>query len=299
VISATLAVVVALVGTLGVPRRYRATTVVAGTWGGQEPARLQPVETTEASRLQDVRRRVLGRAAIEAVLRDSDPYRAAGGGPMTPLGQAERLFAAVTVKALGPAAFAIEYVHTDPVMAANVADRLAARLVADAEEEWARRAAHDPVRIEERLAAARRVVEELRRTLRHLQEEPVGTSESAARRRASELERLTRAYETAERDWDALQEEWRVAETASRVGQTPAVRFEVLEPARVPGRPCFPSRSLFAAIGLAVGLLAGLAAAFVAELRDRTIKEPGDLRETLPQPLLAVLPEVRTRRRRG
>ncbi len=119
-------------------------------------------------------------------------------------------------------------------------------------------------------------------------------SGSASKR---DLEALTRDHDQAQRAFLELQDEWNAVETASRLGRGAAARFELGEPARVPERPYFPDRLLFAVAGLAVGLALGLVCAAVAEIRDRSVKGPADLETILPQPLLAVIPEVRVRGR--
>jgi uncharacterized protein involved in exopolysaccharide biosynthesis len=113
-----------------------------------------------------------------------------------------------------------------------------------------------------------------------------------------DLETLGREFDEARKAYLALQEEWRAAETASRLGGAAAPRFAVLQPAAIPSAPCFPNRVLFALVGLSLGLAAGLAAAMVAESRDLSVKSAADLRKILTPPLLAEIPFVRVRRRR-
>jgi hypothetical protein len=75
------------------------------------------------------------------------------------------------------------------------------------------------------------------------------------------------------------------------------VGLELVAPAATPRAPEGASLPWFAAGGVLLGLLVGLAAALVAEWRDRTVKGPEDLEEILPVPLLATLPELRVRER--
>jgi uncharacterized protein involved in exopolysaccharide biosynthesis len=75
------------------------------------------------------------------------------------------------------------------------------------------------------------------------------------------------------------------------------VGLELVAPATPPSAPDGPSPLWFGAGGVLLGLLLGLAAALVAEWRDRTVKGPEDLEEILPVPLLATLPELRVRER--
>ena len=117
--------------------------------------------------------------------------------------------------------------------------------------------------------------------------------DDAVRRATSDLSRARESYR------EAL-EKWQVAETARGLLAGRGERFEVVEPARVPQEPFSPNRPLFALFGLALGLALGLGAAVVAEHRDRSVKGPEDLEETLALPIIAVIPLVRVgRRRRG
>jgi uncharacterized protein involved in exopolysaccharide biosynthesis len=112
-----------------------------------------------------------------------------------------------------------------------------------------------------------------------------------------DLETLKRDYEQAKHTVLALQNDWRAAETAARLGHGTAPRIELVEAARVPDKPGFPNRLAMNLVGLVLGLMLGLLAAAVAELRDSRIRNPEDLQAILPQPLLATIPEVRTRNR--
>jgi uncharacterized protein involved in exopolysaccharide biosynthesis len=117
-----------------------------------------------------------------------------------------------------------------------------------------------------------------------------------------QLRELARDYEEAQQHYDALFAEWQVTETAARLGRGPLARFELVRPAGVPRTPDAGGRWLWVLATGAAGLLLGLGAAVVAELRDRTVKGPADLADVLPAPLLATIPLVRTgrlRRARG
>jgi uncharacterized protein involved in exopolysaccharide biosynthesis len=151
------------------------------------------------------------------------------------------------------------------------------------------------------LAQVERQVEDLRRRQAALDVEGARLAGGTppVRPSVAELETLARELDEARRDFVAVENEWRAAETAARTGGGASVRFTVAEPAPVPTRPYFPSRVQFALVGLALGLALGLGASLVAESREHGVRGPEDLREALPGPLLAELPLVRTRRGDG
>jgi polysaccharide biosynthesis transport protein len=111
----------------------------------------------------------------------------------------------------------------------------------------------------------------------------------------NELQRLTDEHSEARAAYLKLLEEWRSADTAWRLGRGVGPTFELQGAAQVPTRPYSPNRVLFALAGLAAGLMLGLVAALVAEVRDRSVKGPEDLAKILLQPLLAEIPFVRDR----
>ena len=71
---------------------------------------------------------------------------------------------------------------------------------------------------------------------------PRPRADSSASRRQPDLVTLTRELEQAQADVRTLEEEWRAAETASRLGRGARARFEILQPAAVPAEPYFPNR---------------------------------------------------------
>jgi uncharacterized protein involved in exopolysaccharide biosynthesis len=113
----------------------------------------------------------------------------------------------------------------------------------------------------------------------------------------SQRERLIAERDQAQKAYQDVLREWQSAETAGQLRRGPIARFELLRAAEVPRAPESPDPWLFTLAGAIVGLLMGVIAALVAELRDRSVKGPEDLEQILPVPLLATLPEVRKRDR--
>lgn len=150
--------------------RYEAAVAVRAQWEqGDEgdAARLGLDLATRRARV--LRQQLLRREATEAVLEESNPYPAGpDAGPGT--GAAARLLTSVSVEARGEDEFLIRYVHADATKAAVVPNRLAERLVAEAEQEAARAGSTfaDPRTLAERLEAARQAMEQAEQALRRL-----------------------------------------------------------------------------------------------------------------------------------
>jgi len=73
-------------------------------------------------------------------------------------------------------------------------------------------------------------------------------------------------------------------------------RFRILDPAHVPDRPFFPNPVLFLAVGVVLGLGAGLGSAVLAEFLDQSLKNLSDVEAAVPYPLLAAVPYIRPAR---
>jgi uncharacterized protein involved in exopolysaccharide biosynthesis len=265
-VAVTVALVGALVASLIAPRRFRASAHVRAEWAGQADSDLSGLAAQLAERrLQAVSQHVLGRSAVEAERI---------GAPA----------AAVSVKPAEAGVFSIESVHADPSKAALLSNRLASLLVEESE-----RAEANARAIEARLAGARQAMEQKAAAFVRFREKTRDAPGARPR-----LQKLARDYDEARRAHLELEAQSR--EAVARAGRTGRARFTLLRPASLPQAPYFPTRMPFAAVGVALGLLGGLVGAVLAELRDRSIKDPEDLREALPHPLLAEIPLVRVRR---
>jgi polysaccharide biosynthesis transport protein len=424
------------------PQRYGASVRLRAEWERQGEGISPGWMADESSRrLQEVRSRVLNRAAIERVIREEAPYTQAGREALPLPAQVEALLDAVKVERGDAGTFVIGYVHRDPGKAALVPNRLAALLVEDAERQRVELASADPAVLRRQLEEARASVEErqaalrsprsvnsggsplesarepapqetleaeqqaialelsaaldraeklrgaielekppaaasqtsvelaalraqraelrkryteehpdveaLTRRIRRLEMAPAGAEPTPAPQASSlqaelaqiegeietlrqketsveserarltasrpvrrprsgpspgpgqDIRALTRDYEQARDAFLALQDAWTAAETASRLRQGHAIGFRILEPARASAAPLVPNPLLLILPALALGLAVGLVAAVRGELRDPSVKNPEDLEETLEQPLLAVIPEVRVRSRKS
>jgi len=266
----------ALVAALGVaaaafwlvPPRYRAS---AHLWDSQAGGTSSSLAAQLAQRRFDaVRQRVLAPSALQGV-----------GAPSS----------AVAVRSGERGDFFIDCVRADPAEAARIPNALARLLVVEAEGERAQ-AERELQAVEARLADAKKAMDEAAAAIVRLR----ARRQPAAQARPA-LERLAGAYGDARKAFLDLEEQRRVLRAALPGGPAVPVRFTVLEAAFPPKAPSFPRPTPFILVGAALGLMAGVAAAVVAERRDRSVKCVEDLSDTLGSPILAEVPLVRVARR--
>jgi chain length determinant protein EpsF len=110
-----------------------------------------------------------------------------------------------------------------------------------------------------------------------------------------EMQVLVREAENAEKAFSAT--------TARRTqtsleSQAQSTNVAILNPAVEPLEPSFPRPLLTILIGIVLGLLVGVAAAFALEMIDGRVRSPDDLVGGLQTPVLGVIPYVRVRRGR-
>jgi polysaccharide chain length determinant protein (PEP-CTERM system associated) len=116
----------------------------------------------------------------------------------------------------------------------------------------------------------------------------------AAPRTEQELTTLTRDFGNLKENYFALLNRKLDAQRAAKLEQRwKGERFRILDPAHVPERPFFPNRMLFLAAGIVLGLAAGLGAAVLAEILDRSFTSLADVEAAVPYPVLAAVPHIR------
>lgn len=119
-----------------------------------------------------------------------------------------------------------------------------------------------------------------------------------APRTEQELATLTRDYDQLREGYISLLRTQRDAQMAEQLEQRwKGERFKVLDPAHFPDKAFFPSRTLFAFLGLVGGLGLGLVSAFAVEFLDHSVKSAEQLEELFSQPLLATIPRIKPGRR--
>jgi hypothetical protein len=262
----------AVVGSLA-PPRYRASARVQAEWADRADANQSEFAAELAERrVAAVRQQVLAAVAAEK----------------------ERLgaqSAAVSVRSAADDCFLVESEHSDPVTAAQLSNRLAARLVEEAERDGRAAGQTERGALATRLAAARQAMEEAKSALVRSHE-----TGPPAQDALPTLERLVREYEEARRSYFEVEQLLTAAEAPSRSGGSGRVRFTLLSRAFPPSAPIELNLALLAAVGAVVGLVAGLGLAVLAQARDPSVKGPEDLAELLPYPILVEVPIIKVPR---
>jgi len=114
-----------------------------------------------------------------------------------------------------------------------------------------------------------------------------------------EFKALTRDYQTALNFYNELLKKRDEAQMATELERRQqGENFRVLDPPSFPERPSFPSRRLFTLAGLAAGLGLGAGLAYLAELRDKSLRKLQDVEVYLGLPTLAVIPSMESARRK-
>jgi succinoglycan biosynthesis transport protein ExoP len=111
--------------------------------------------------------------------------------------------------------------------------------------------------------------------------------------REQQLSDLTRGYDQSKANYDELlkkRNESAMATSMELLQQ--GERFRVLDPPSLPAKPAYPNRLKFCAIGLAVGLMLGLAVVGTLEFFDDRIYDEKELQELLPVPVMSEIPDM-------
>jgi protein tyrosine kinase modulator len=112
-------------------------------------------------------------------------------------------------------------------------------------------------------------------------------------RAEQELASLTRDYQQLRESYNVALKKEMDAQMARKLEEYwQGGYFRVLDPAFLPRRPVRPYGTLIFVGGLLVALGAGLAAAFLADALDRSVKSERDLEEYVPHPLLITIPRA-------
>jgi polysaccharide chain length determinant protein (PEP-CTERM system associated) len=108
-----------------------------------------------------------------------------------------------------------------------------------------------------------------------------------------EYKQLTRDNATAHNIYDGLLANKNSAEMQTEMERKQqGEQLKLLDPASLPSSPSYPVRSTFALYGLGAGLGLGLGVAVWLEIRDKSIRDEGDVVAAVELPMLASVPFV-------
>jgi polysaccharide chain length determinant protein (PEP-CTERM system associated) len=111
--------------------------------------------------------------------------------------------------------------------------------------------------------------------------------------RETEMTALTRDYATLQETYRSLlvkrQDSQLAASLERRQG---GEQFKVLDHAAVPMRPDSPNRPLISLIGAALGFLLGVGLLALSELRDTSMRSPGEVLAAFSLPVVAAIPTI-------
>lgn len=108
-----------------------------------------------------------------------------------------------------------------------------------------------------------------------------------------QLAEITRGYDQSKANYDDLLRKESASEMATSMEQLQeGERFTVLDPPSLPLKPDFPNRLKFCGIGLALGLVIGVAVAAGFEFADDRVYSEIELKSLLPTSILSEIPEV-------
>lgn len=161
---------------------------------------------------------------------------------------------------------------------------------------------HNPV-IESQVAALNEEIENHQKHERDLQSQ-IAYHESkleGAPAAAGQLAAAQREYQTAEADYQRLQEHKFAADVSSDVeNREKGERFLIIEPATSPAKPYAPNRLLIDLLGFVAGLPCSVFIVLGLEVINTTVKTRRELTARLAVPVLAEIPWIQTDfRKRG
>lgn len=110
--------------------------------------------------------------------------------------------------------------------------------------------------------------------------------------RETELERLRRDVRQAEKNYLLYADKTEEARISEQEAAARVANVSVASWADIPSAPIFPKKILLGLASLVVGLVAGVAGAFLSHYLDHTVKTPGELARHAQVPVLTTLGEI-------
>lgn len=171
------------------PEKYRTATLILVEEQEVPKSFVQTTENPTRPRLLTIRQEILSRTRLEQVIKELDPYpERTGQAALTDI--LETMRAAVAINVKGEDAFTIEYVHRNPRMAQDVANRLAGLFIEETMRSREEQVTSAVSFIETQLADARRELELKEQALRKLKEARMGSLPEQTSSNLATLQRL-------------------------------------------------------------------------------------------------------------
>jgi polysaccharide chain length determinant protein (PEP-CTERM system associated) len=194
-----LVLVLSVVLALVLPERYRSSTLILVEAEAVPETFVRKLASDSIGRrLQTVRQEVLSRTRLEQVITELDPYPSLNANPAPISSQVESMRSSITIRTKGSDAFTIQYVHTDPVMAMQVTDRLATLFIEEAETEREQQAIEGTEFIESQLDEMRMSLEEKETAVARFKERNLGRLPEQLDTNLATLQRLQMEQQTLE-----------------------------------------------------------------------------------------------------
>lgn len=112
-------------------------------------------------------------------------------------------------------------------------------------------------------------------------------------RQEQQLARLQRDYEVNERIYSSLLSKLETAKISDTLEKSEnGMKFQILEPARLPLEPVKPNKFLFALSGLIIGMGLGALLIYLLELSDTSIRNLDEARLLLELPIFGSIPPI-------
>jgi polysaccharide chain length determinant protein (PEP-CTERM system associated) len=109
--------------------------------------------------------------------------------------------------------------------------------------------------------------------------------------REQQLADLLRGYDLSKKDYDDLLNKKTQSELATSLERhQQGQRFHIIDPPSLPSKPSSPARVKISLAGLAAGIAVGLGLAFLAEIRDHSLRDEQELRQVFAFPLMVGVP---------
>jgi polysaccharide chain length determinant protein (PEP-CTERM system associated) len=188
-----LALAVTAIFTL--PKKYKSQTLILVESEKVPDSFVTQISTDRTSRhLQTIKQEILSRTRLERVVEELDPYGSKfnEARAMT----VERMRSGIEINIRGNDAFSIEYIHRDPNMAMQVANRLATLFIEEATLARAKQVGEAHQFIESQLEDARRELEEREQALRRYKEQHIGNLPEQMTANLATLQRLQLEQQT-------------------------------------------------------------------------------------------------------